>query len=350
MWRRLSILGAVTALALPVATTGAYSLESRQAGKLHPAQVSVTGYGWRLTMHVPQRSYPANALAAVRVTLRNVSSRPASFEPQVVGFCIHAPFLLNVLDAAGSPLSPLPPDPSPLPPCAAPIPRMVHPGKAVAETVLVVLLSGRLQATANVDTRPHRAQGYYGGVLTTPIVTVAFHAAQSPPVTVQDGNVATVARPAHATGPLRYEQWVQCGTSVTHSHAPYWGTSPNDSLSAGCAAPTAWHLVAGWPGYPVAHVDVPANTVAIKPPFSPTPYTARVGDAIVVSYLLFGPGVATATSDSSSLQMISSVSKSAEPVYYTWTWRAVSAGDARIIISRQGPALPPMLIRVHIVP
>lgn len=269
----------------------------------------------------------------------------------VVGYCSRVDFLVDVLDTKGQPLSPLPPAPGPYPPCTAPLPYPLHPAQTLSRTVFVVLLAGRLRATANVNTLSG-TRNYAGMDLVTPVVTVTLHPASAPAVTVQtpSNTVAVVAKPPDAKGPLRYEQWSICG--VGGARVLTWSTAASSSVDAGCLQPREWHLVAGWVNYPVTFVNMksPTASIVLTPPFLATPYTIHVGEVLEVKVLLLGPGEDVADADSAYLRLLSTSAIGAEPVRYDWRWQALKTGNTQITINRQYPSGLQYVIRLHIVP
>lgn len=315
-------------------------------------QVSVVRYGVKLTMTVPRTVYPQNALALVHVTLQNVSHRTIWEAPSVVGFCSSRDILVDVLDNRGQEVSPLPPFPGPYPSCPAPLPYPLHPGQIRRHTVAVALLAAHLQATSNVNTLKG-TRNYSGAELSTPVLTVHLRPSVAPAVTVDTaGSTATITKPRGATGPLRYQEWSDCGPRVAQP-VLFWATVKGNRVGADCSRPRSWHLVAGWAGYRVAVLNyvspVVPTTVLITPPFSSSPYGVHVGDIVEVKLLLLGPGVDVATVDPAHLHQLSATASGAEPVRYDWRWQAVAPGDTSIVIAKHAPANETHVIKLHIV-
>ena len=213
----------------------------------------------------------------------------------------------------------------------------------------MVLLAAQLRAVANVNTIAG-TPSYAGVDLLTPVDRVSLRPHVALTVTVQtiNNSIAVVRRIPGATGPLRYEQWSDCG--VEGARALTWTTAATGYVDAGCPQPREWHVVAGWLDYPVAFVNIisPATSIVLTPPFSAAPYTVHVRDMIEVRVLLLGPGEDVANADPAYLHLKSASAVGAEPVRYDWRWLAVTPGSTQIIINRRYPSGRQYVIRLHI--
>jgi hypothetical protein len=113
----------------------------------------VTAGGLELTLTVPRRSYPRDALAPVRLSLKNVSRHDVEYQTApglVVGYTAPQP---EVLDAAGHVV--YPPAMPYFPALPGPAPGMVRlrPGQAMSQSQYIVVRGARIRASQSSGRR-----------------------------------------------------------------------------------------------------------------------------------------------------------------------------------------------------
>jgi len=250
MIHRLRVLAAVLAASLSTTSAG--------ATPVHRTVISTVSHGVKLTLMVPRRVYPRNALVRVTVTLRNVSGHDVQVSGQGMFCCSHYSLGAVVLDTAGQVLFPGDRREAPLGPPLFPL--TLVPRHVMSQQVFLVLRSGRVQGVVQVQDT--------SGLVTvvTPVVTVRLVTERAPRVilheAVADEIKATIRPPTHMNGYLYYLDSFVCGKSDLPAgliSAEPWELSLHRTLTADCSyrsAPvTSWYALAGWLNHPVVAID-----------------------------------------------------------------------------------------------
>ncbi len=250
MIRRLTVFAAMLLAALSTTSAAA-----------HPVQktvISIVSHGVKLTLVVPRRVYPENALVRVTVTLRNMSRQDVQILGQGMNCCF--PYTLGAVvrdtsdqivypgdrteQTLGPPLSPL----------------TVAPRHSMSQRVFLVLRAGRVQGVGQVQ------EGSELFTVQTPVVTVRLVTERAPRVIlhapVADQLMATIRPPTHMKGYLYYLGSYLCGKTYLPAGLPYsepFDLSLHSKLTADCsysAMPvTSWYVLAGWLNHPVVAID-----------------------------------------------------------------------------------------------
>lgn len=237
----------VVAPFLPVARAGA----ATSPGTV----VSTTAHGIMLTLVVPSRLFPRNALVRFTVRVHNVSHHTVltRLGPQ----CIDTSPSIEVLDASGNVTSQFPPN-ADMPPCPIPRGEPLLRGQSVTQQVLAIVNGASVRAVLPV-----------GRKLAHQVITpkVAVGVAESVPQTVVVGQTtgnpfAVVPRPVTAHGPLYVKDSTYCGAATgwaSLSANLVWHHVKSDRVYSGCAGPQQWHGFAGYLNFPVVSIDYTAS-------------------------------------------------------------------------------------------
>ncbi|MDQ2742345.1 MAG: hypothetical protein M3Z66_08615 [Chloroflexota bacterium] len=250
MIRRLMVFAAM--LLASVATTSA------AANPVHKTVISTVSHGVKLTLRVPRRVYPQNALVRVVVTMRNLSQQ----DVQILGqgrYCCF-PYTLGAVVRDRSDQIVYPGDRSE--PTAGPplFPVTVAPRHSMSQRVFLVLRAGRVQGVVQVQ------EGSDSFTVQTPMVAVRLVTERAPRVIlhapVADQLTATIRPPTHMKGYLYYLGSYLCGKAYLPAGLPYsepFDLSLHSKLTADCsysAMPvTSWYVLAGWLNHPVVAID-----------------------------------------------------------------------------------------------
>jgi len=218
--------------------------------------VSTTAHGIRLTLVVPSRIFPRNALARFTVRIHNVSHHTVLtlLGPQ----CLDNSPSIEVLDDRGNVTSQFPPK-ADMPPCPIPHGEPLRRGQSVTQQVLAIVNGTSVRAVLPVGRRRLVQQ------VVTPQVAVGV--TESVPQTVaihqSNGNpFAVVARPATAHGPLYVKDSTYCGAATGFASLSanlIWHHVKGDRVYSGCAGPQHWHGFAGYLNFPVVSIDYSAS-------------------------------------------------------------------------------------------
>jgi hypothetical protein len=238
-------------------------------GNRGPIGVSATAGGLRLTLTVPRRSYPRNALARVTVRVENVSHHDVTFmTPGIAPPGVTAP-QVQVLDRTGHAL--FPPALSDYPPLPGPAPSIVilHPGETQHMRLFIIVRGARIRATIPFTPRaqPFPSVQYPLNALTTRPITVRLTSAPSPTVTEHQtsaGPVFDVTRPPGAMGTLWWVSYTDCGDVTNMSYTFGWvPTGPR--LGGGCRPVQSWHATLGYLNEPVTSIAYTAPVPTATP-------------------------------------------------------------------------------------
>jgi hypothetical protein len=284
----------------PVMRTPAHAGSSALASRT----VTATAHGVTLSLTVPARVYPRNALVRVTATARNVSNHPLGISTLDAQHPINGTTVpqVQVLDFHGHPVYP----PALQYCCAIPgspfFPIPLQPGQTRRLHAYVVLRAGRLRAAVDSTSTPQDPVARYR--LTTPSLTVSLRKPDPPRVTLQEYR-ENPPRPLAATftprrsphGSLLYMEWMDClyfsgSAQLQRTGVVLWTRTSNDwatvrpdgagiQIAPHCppeqqASPHAelagslvqWHVIAGWPNHSARVFDYPSgwiNPDSIKP-------------------------------------------------------------------------------------
>jgi hypothetical protein len=252
-----------------------------QAQTRGPLTVVGVSHGVSISLVIPRRSYPRDALVQFTVTIRNVSRRTlflqdwppdwgGSFSPHILmrtrrGKLVYEEQLSTFL--------------APTPGTLAPN-YVLRPRQALTRRVRFVLQAGQVQAIARV------ADGYtaYSAPpgapppqpslfarqlwrVTTPFTWLTLTKEPPPAVSVSRSRTRIYAR-VHAASPLSGDPlymdsincWTGKGTMWTNQDIP-WKVAHGDAFSTPiyphCPSRQPWKAVVGWPNHRVAFVNIP---------------------------------------------------------------------------------------------
>lgn len=226
--------------------------------------------GLKLTLTVPRRSYPRNALAQVQVSLRNVTNHDVGYwlpgyDP--VGYAVPQ---AEVLNAAGTIV--FPPAMPYMPALPGPVPGLapLHSGQSVTQSEYIVVRGARIRATQNFMPRMTSNLSLPPYVLTTRPILVRLTSEPAPKLTLRGSPtspVLDVTRPSHVAGPMLQISYADCGfqtTGPSYSYPGGWFPA-GLQLRPGCTPLGAWHVRLAWLNHPVAALDY------VPPQPGPTP-------------------------------------------------------------------------------
>lgn len=259
---RLLLVGVVGITGATVATPPARGTPPAGAA----VTTSVTQYGVTLTLTVPGRAYPANALVPTTLRLTNVSTHPirtndclrsslftAAVKPGApFGF---RPLYPPLLPPPGAPWSDCPGDQ--YQPKFVPNATILTPGQSITVRRDVVLRSFQIRGMAYLQT----ARLAKAAIVQTPLIVLRQVSGLSGPrVTLRyRPEVEALVRPVTGAGPILTSSWVECAHSVRERASfSEWTKAKGtvlDPLPAPCARLMEWTLFVAQPGRPVAQVE-----------------------------------------------------------------------------------------------
>jgi hypothetical protein len=251
-------------------------------GSRGPITVAATAGGLRLSLVVPRRTYPRNALTMVTVRLRNVSHHVVMYDTTGVALPgVSAP-QVEVLNRSGRALfPPALPDMPVLngPPAVA---EPLRPGQVLFARLFIIVRGARIRATVAFVPRSELQNNVQSPAhtLATRPVTVRLTTEAPPAVVERDtpgGPVFKITRPPGVTGTLRWVTYADCGFLTTPTYSTYnmyfrpnWvPTGPH--LAAGCRPVHSWHATLGYLNHPVTSIDY------VPPVPSPSPTAGGTG-------------------------------------------------------------------------
>jgi len=244
---------------------------SSQHGAAGPITTWASAGGLKLTLTVPRRSYPLNALARVSLRIQNVSHHDIGYQTPGVSLPGVASPQAQVLDRSGSIL--FPPAMSFMPPLPGPAPALepLHPGQSFQSRQYIVVRGARIRAaqpfTPIWEANVRRALN----MLITHPITVRLTTEPAPQLALQEtpaGPVVEVIPPAGVTGRPLWLNYADCGdgsSGPTFVYSFGWvGTSLR--LTPECSPIHAWHLRLAWLNHPVAALDDTVPFTVVSPP------------------------------------------------------------------------------------
>ena len=221
--------------------------------------ISTVSHGVKLTLMVPRRVYPRNALVRVVVTLRNLSQQDVQISGQGMFCCGQYSLGAVVRDTSGQILYASDRRETPLGPGLSPL--TVAPRHSMSQRVFLVLRADRVQGVVQVQ------KGSDYSTVQTPIVTVRLVTERGPRVilhaAVADQVTATIRPPTHMKGYLYYLGSYLCGKSDLPAGLPSFAEpfqlSLHRTLTADCSYAgtpvSSWYVLAGWLNHPVVAID-----------------------------------------------------------------------------------------------
>jgi hypothetical protein len=241
-------------LVLPLALLPA---RSSAAHPVSGYQVSTVSQGIKLTLEVPHKTYPRNALIRVTITARNVTWRPVRIT-RVNTLCGDNNPYIDVSDGQGHP-SQLPTFTRFLA-TTCPIPvsyRSLGVGRSLRWHRYGILTDSVVEATIILGKPPGSRE------VSTPAIAVRLTEGQAPQVMLHTdrGSVFADIQPVGPVqSPLRYIESVNCpfigpvaGYRVVTEYT--WRIEVGNRVTAGCDPVSEWHVIAGWLDQPVATID-----------------------------------------------------------------------------------------------
>ncbi|HZT95530.1 MAG TPA: hypothetical protein VFB34_01710 [Chloroflexota bacterium] len=251
---RVAIAVGAVLLAVPASGSAA---KIRPAGKMPIISTTVTD-GLKITLVLPQSSYPKNALAATLIKVRNVSSNGIKL---AAGQCF-PPIHTDVLNKHGKPFSY--PDPFKPPSCGlSGGGRTLKPGQHVRLGSVVVLRSGNLRPSVLIQAKSTTVTAL------GKVVKLKLSHAGAEHIALTSGSngsfIASITPALSHAGPLYVALYETCkranGSGQVEGLVPgTWqqrsgSTVSTDVFGPGCVR-ELWHLVAGWIGFPAAKLDL----------------------------------------------------------------------------------------------
>jgi len=213
--------------------------------------VTTIARGIRLTLVVPRRVYPKNALVRFSVHVQNVSRH--SVLTFIGDGCTQTNPFLEVVDSAGDVTSQFPQNMM-VHPCPIGAGYPLPPGASRIEKVLVVLNGVAVRAVLDVGRFLTKSE-------VTPPASVGISATgPAPPIVHQSahGRVITIERPADAAGPLYLLDSTLCGPSsgtASLSAHEIWTAVQGNRIASGCLGAQEWSGFAGYLNFPVVTID-----------------------------------------------------------------------------------------------
>lgn len=213
--------------------------------------VSTTTRGVKLSLSIPRRTYPRNALVTVTVRLQNVSRHTVlvsvnNYPDAIVLDSTHQE-VYSARDPLGDRALLELTGPGPRPP------MRVRSHRVLVASYFVVLRGPLLQANAMVGPRgkEHDIHG--------PILPLMLTSEAPPPVTVMETPTlhAIITPPPGVSAPPYFVERAQCVDNDIMTGRG-WQAAPTDDLTpefaTDCTKPGAWVAVAGWLNHPVVNI------------------------------------------------------------------------------------------------
>jgi hypothetical protein len=228
--------------------------------------VSVVHDGLRLTLKIPQRSYPRNALVQVRLTLTNITSQSIDLGAQNNGngFCTTSLPQAEVRNTRGKLLFPPAVAPLIVPPCPFYLGRPLAAGQSLVNREYVIL-RGRV-LTGIASTRTGQS---FTPFSTPPLPLSLTH--ESAPTTTETAPPAgiDIHSLVPVTGQFRYASTWICPSGTSNGIRTGWTAVQGTHINPPCPAPSRWNVAAGWLGHPVvgvhySHGQEPALARAVQ--------------------------------------------------------------------------------------
>lgn len=246
----------------------------------------------KLTLAVPRRSYPRNALARVQVTLRNVTDHDVGYLRPGVGPIGYAAPQAEVLNAAGKIVFPPAMPYMPALPGPAPFLESLHPGGTLSESEFIVVRGARIRATQRFAPRMTSNVNRPLNTLSTRPILIRLTSEPAPKLSLHGDPtdpVLDVTRPPNVAGPMLRLSYAGCGeepSGPVYSYTDIWITSKL-RLTPGCSPLLGWYVRVAWLNHPVAALDY------IPPHLSATPFPTPIPTATPVPTVPSSPSFTT---------------------------------------------------------
>jgi hypothetical protein len=248
-------------LALALAAPPSALAQGSEPGGFHPAgsgpiTVAVTAAGLHLTMTIPRRTYPLNALVRVTLSLTNVTNHTVALGPQDNGngTCATSYPQAEVHGAGGKLLFP-PAVTLPLHlPCPNYLGMPLAAGKSLVQREYLILRGPRVVAVASTRT------GQTFSPITTRPVVLTLTSESPPTATVTKSPLGIdVHSPVAVSGRLHYVSTWTCPAGASSNGeslqaGQWWVSVGGTRITSGCTNPTWWLVAAGWLNHPVVLV------------------------------------------------------------------------------------------------
>jgi hypothetical protein len=220
--------------------------------------VQITASGVRLKLVVPKKLYAQDELTRMTVLVRNVSHHAVG----VWGYASYCESYnpgIEVLDAHGTVLYP-PAFHSSItfaPSCPPPSLDQLSPGQELVRRVYTILRAPYVRATLRVAVPATASSGLIVDIA-TPQLKVRLRAGAVPALSLHTSpmGVSLLFSDQAGHGPLLYQYLEQCrqnGQLVTGANF-LWTRATDSRITASCAFPARWEVVAGRLGEPVAGI------------------------------------------------------------------------------------------------
>lgn len=224
-------------------------------------RVAIVSHGVRLTLTVPRRIYPRNAVIQVKLTVKNVSHHGV-----YIASGLQAP-IAYVLDSSGievyDPYAPLSNETLVTQKGPGPVSFLLRRGKAWEADPYLVLRGSRIGYRVIIGRFGHGTEvtvtGRSVSVRLTPEVLPQVSLSTVPTLR------ATISQAVAVSGPLLYYSQTSCqidgarystgsGWSIAHgtSIEPEFYTASGPGSQ--CDGTKTWHALAGWLNHPVATI------------------------------------------------------------------------------------------------
>jgi len=230
--------------------------------------------GLKLTLTIPRRSYPRDALARVRVSIRNVAKHDVGYWTTGVNLPGVASPQAEVLDRSGRIV--FPPAMPYMPPLPGPPPTLVplKAGQTIGMNEYIVVRGAGVRASQRFVPHLSRTAMREANILTTHLVSIRLTAEAPPKLILRqspEGPAVDVVRPPNVSGSPLLLTYTDCGVPVNLNYSYSWIPS-GLHLTPGCSPVQAWHLRVAWLDHPVAAFDytAPQPTSTTTPLPTPT--------------------------------------------------------------------------------
>ncbi len=216
--------------------------------------------GLKLTLTIPRRSYPLNALARVSVSVENVSRHTVGYWIPGINLPGVASPQAEVLDDSEAIV--FPPAMPYRPPLPGPAPGLepLHPGQMIRGSEYIVVRGARIRASQQFTPTWSPTVRRALNTLRTHAIGVRLTAEAAPTLTLHEtsqGPVVDVTRPTGVTGRMLRLNYADCGDGANGPQFDYsfgWVGS-GQHLTPGCSPASAWHVRVAWLNHPVAALD-----------------------------------------------------------------------------------------------
>lgn len=224
-----------------------------------PIRVNTTQSGLKLSLLLPHRTYPRNALVRVSIRVQNVSNHAIDLARNGCPFgTVYAEVLTKAGFLAYPPITPG----WPHNPCPRFMPiRTLMPHHALTRHTYVILRGPRMKAAVLVHSTLQLTRLVTGAILSLHLVS-----GKRPHVTLYtSGELSATLRPAVTPhGPLLWNSWARCDDGRAYGTNTWLGGggSLGRTIAPSVFAPpdctvSAWYAFAGWVGQPIARITYP---------------------------------------------------------------------------------------------